>query len=171
MGSMVSPLQVITLIRCLKLTLGVQILKLSVVVTKLGDKPIVGLEKPGQLTDHIWSALMSFCKERPFFTVLCDHTKKFHRHMRRDWRGWIWKSCGCPPGLTDVSTKPWYLTDVHDTREACHPVVPHPRRPPWHVWNSHLENKSQVLKFFLRSKTPTVHESVIVTFKSRSDYI
>ena len=99
----------------------VQILKLSVVVTKLGDKPIVGLEKPGQLTDHIWSALMSFCKERPFFTVLCDHTKKFHRHMRRDWRGWIWKSCGCPPGLTDLHQTmvshqqcppPWYARSM-----------------------------------------------------------
>ena len=46
------------------------------------------------------------------FMVLRDHRKRFHRHMRRDWRGWISKSCGCPPGLTKVSITPWYPTPM-----------------------------------------------------------
>ena len=59
----------------------------------------------------------------------------------------------CPPhhGVSPVST-----TMIRAKHAIRLPAAPHPRRPPWHLWKSHLENKSKVLKFFLRRKILTL---------------
>ena len=67
-----------------------------------------------------WSLTISNRPWCPFVRLTTFYgfaRKKFHRHMRRDWRGWISKSCGCPPGLTDVH----------------HTMVSHRCPPPWYA--------------------------------------
>ena len=57
----------------------------------------------------------------------------------------------CPPhhGVPPLST-----TMIRAKHAIRLPAAPHPRRPPWHLWNSHLENKSHM--FFLRRKILTL---------------
>ena len=56
----------------------------------------------------------------------------------------------CPPhhGVPPLST-----TMIRAKHAIRLPVAPHPRRPPWHLWNSHLENKSEV---FLEVQNPDI---------------
>ena len=88
------------------------------------------------MTDQKYKLLCPFLSW-PFLMVLrLGHTKKFHRHMRRDWRVWIPISCGrrlVPPMQCPRLVPP--MSKNHGVSQMQRRPPWSPCRPPWYVPN------------------------------------